>query len=106
MIWKKWKEGLVMKNRYGDEYHWEKLNDKEYKFVMEGDSMKYCRYGGKEGQEKLDINDLGMFDPSGGPYVGVGSGIYWDEIKGAEEQQPLTVTRIRSTDEGFVVEVE
>lgn len=95
-----------MKNRYGDEYHWEKLNDKEYKFVMEGDSMKYCRYGGKEGQQGLDPNDLGMFDPSGGPYVEVGGGIYWDEIKGAEKQQPLTIQRIRSTEEGFIVEVE
>jgi len=95
-----------MRNRYGDEYHWKKLNDKEYRFVMEGTSMDHCRIGGKPFQEGLDPNDLGMFDPSGGPYVAVGSGIYWDEIEGAEKQQPLTVTRIRSTDEGFVVEVE
>src|SRR5210317_2489774 len=97
-----------MKNRYGDEYHWEKLNDKEYKFVMEGDSMKYCRYGGKEGQEKLDPNDLGMFDPSGGPYVAVGSKIYFDEIlDGVEGSMPLTVTKIMDRGaEGLFVEVE
>lgn len=97
-----------MKNRYGDEYHWEKLNDKEYKFVMEGDSMKYCRWGGKEGQKELDPNDLGMFDPSGGPFVEVGGKIYWDEIADLQvpNQQPLTIERIRSTDEGFIVEVK
>ena len=96
-----------MKNRYGDEYHWEKLNDNEYKFVMEGDSLKYCRYGGKEGQEKLDPNDLGMFDPSGGPYVAVGSKIYWDEIYEGTKQEPLIVTRIMNRGaEGLFVEVE
>ena len=84
-----------MKNRYGDEYHWEKLNDNEYKFVMEGDSMKYCRYGGKEGQEGIDLNDLEMFDPSGGPFIAVGGLI-----------EVGTVTHIRSTDEGFIVTVK
>lgn len=96
-----------MRNRYGDEYHWEKISDNEYKFVMEGDSMKYCRIGGKEGQEKLDPNDLGMFDPSGGPYVGIGSKIYFDEILGGlDEKRFLTVSHIRSTTEGFIVEVK
>ena len=96
-----------MKNRYGDEYHWEKLNDKEYKFVMEGDSMKYCRFGGQHLQEHIDYDDLGMFDPSGGPYVAVGSKIYFDEILGGQKgDEPLIVKRIRSTDEGIIVEVK
>ena len=84
-----------MKNRYGDEYYWEQIADKEYKFVMKGDSMKYCRWGGKEGQRGIDPNDLGMFDPSGGPYVGVGGHI-----------EVGTVTHIRKTVEGFIVEVK
>ena len=83
-----------MKNRYGDEYHWEKISDNEYKFVMEGDSMKWCRYGGKEVQEELDLNDLGMFDPSGGPYVGIGSLV-----------EGRVVEHIRSADETFIVKV-
>jgi len=96
-----------MKNRYSDDYHWEKLNDKEYKFVMEGDSMKYCRYGGKEGQEKLDINDLGMFDPSGGPYVAIGSIIFYDEIQGGQKgDEPLLVNHIRLDGENFIIKVE
>ena len=83
-----------MKNRYGDEYHWEKISDNEYKFVMEGDSMKWCRYGGKEVQEELDLNDLGMFDPSGGPYVGIGSLV-----------EGRVVEHIRSADKTFIVKV-
>ena len=95
-----------MKNRYGDEYHYEKIGDNEYKFVMEGDSMKYCRFGGQHLQESIDMNDLGMFDPSGGPYVAVGSKIYFDEIQGGQKgDEPLIVKRIRSTDEGVIVEV-
>lgn len=39
-----------MKNRYGDEYYFEKIGEKEYRFVMEGKSLEYGRAGGKEGQ--------------------------------------------------------
>ena len=90
-----------MKNRYGDEYHWEQVSDNEYKFVMEGTSMKYYLFGGKEGQEALDPNDLGMFDPSGGPYVGIGHQL-WDENEGTYK----TVSHIRSTEDGFIVRVK
>ena len=90
-----------MKNRYGDEYHYEKIGENEYKFVMEGDSMTYCRFEG------IDHDDLGMFDPSGGPYVAVGSKIFFDEIQsGQKGDEPLIVKRIRSTDDGITVEVE
>lgn len=96
-----------MKNRYGDEYYYEQISEKEYRFVMEASAMMYCRWGGKEGQEKLDPNDIGMFDPSGGPYVAVGSKIFYDEIQGGQKgDEPLIVKRIRSTDEGFIVGVE
>jgi len=84
-----------MKNRYGDEYHWEKLNDKEYKFVMEGESMDYCLWGAKEGQDKIDMNDLGMFDPSGGPYVAIGSLV-----------EGKAIEHIRRAEEGFIVKVK
>jgi len=95
-----------MKNRYGDEYHWEKLNDKEYKFVMEGNSMEYCRFGGKHLEQYIDYSDLGMFDPSGGPYVRVGSKIYFDEIQGGQKgDEPLIVERIRWTNDGIIVKV-
>ena len=90
-----------MKNRYGDEYHWEQISENEYRFVMQGTSMKYCRFGGKEGQKRIDPDDLGMFDPSGGPYVGIGHQL-WDE----KELTYKTVNHIQSTENGFIVRVK
>jgi hypothetical protein len=68
-----------MKNRYGDEYHFRQVDEKI--FTIEG-SLKYWRYGGKEGQEKMDFNDLGFVDPSGGPFIEVGMRIQGREIVG------------------------
>lgn len=83
------------RNRYGDTYYYESVDDKTFKFVMEGDSMKWCRFGGIEGQQNIDMNDLGMFDPSGGPYVGIGVDL------------PIgTVKRIYRNEEHFMIEVE
>ena len=82
-------------NRYRDVYTWTKLSENVYEFTMEGDSMQYCRYGGKEGVEGIDDQDLGMFDPSGGPYVCLGMKIDDNEIK-----------RLYSTSKGFGAEVE
>lgn len=61
-----------MKNRYGDEYRFEKISDNTY--TIKGD-LKYWRFGGKEGQSEIDTNDLGFVDPSGGPFIAVGSKI-------------------------------
>lgn len=96
-----------MRNRDGKEYCYVKVDDKLYRFNMAEEDMMYMRYGGKDGQDGIDHNDLGMFDPAGGPYVAVGSKIYWDEIDGATKQQPLVVKRIIDRgDEGLFVEVE
>lgn len=65
------KSNKVYKNRYGDAYKWIP-EDSAYRFEMSGDSMHYCRYGVKEGDDGLDLTNLGMFDPSGGPYVCLG----------------------------------
>lgn len=59
-------------NRYNDNYKWVVENETTYRFEMAGDSMKYCRFGGREGVEGVDTSDLVMFDPSGGPYVALG----------------------------------
>ena len=59
-------------NRYRDQYKWVGENETTYRFEITGDSMKYCRFGGREGVEGLDNSDLAMFDPSGGPFVGLG----------------------------------
>ena len=65
--------GKVYQNRYNDEYTWVILEENKFQFRITGDSMKYGRFGGKDGT--MDWNDLGMFDPSGGPYVSVGDAI-------------------------------
>ena len=83
------------KNRYGDEYWFENIEPSKYRFVMTGNSMKYCRYGGHELQEHMDMNDLGMFDPSGGPYIAIGT-----------ELSIGTVKRIQSIYDGIVLTVE
>ena len=97
-----------MKNRYGVEYTFVKYDDNLYRFNMDEEHMKYMRFGGKEGQDGIDRTDLGFFDPSGGPFVAVGSKIYSDEIhNGVEGSMPLTVTRIMDRGaEGLFVEFE
>ena len=84
-------------NRYGDVYWFEPLGDGRYKFVMNSgmdDWLKWCRFGGKEGQQSINMNDLGMFDPSGGPYVTIGTTLSFG-----------VVTRIEAGDDGVVVTV-
>jgi hypothetical protein len=96
-----------MKNRHGVEYTFVTYDDKLYRFNMSEEGMKYSRYGGKEDQDGIDRTDLGFFDPSGGPFVAVGSKIYWDEIHEGTKQEPLTVTKIMDRGaEGLFVEVE
>lgn len=55
-----------MRNRYGDEYRFESVGENTYTITG---NLQYCRYGGKEGQDAVDYNDLGFIDPSGGPFI-------------------------------------
>ena len=82
-----------MKNRYGNEYHFEKTGDNEY--TIKGD-LSYWRFGGREGVEGIDMNNLGFVDPSGGPYIAVNdSYIDWRKV-----------TNIASNSEGIFFTVE
>lgn len=67
-----------MKNRHGDNYTFEKVSENTYTIV--GD-LKYWRYGGQEGQEHLDYNNLGFVDPSGGPFISIGYMIEGRKVK-------------------------
>ena len=87
------KSNKTYTNRYKDQYKWVTENETTYRFEMIGDSMKYCRFGGREGVEGVDTSDLGMFDPSGGPFVGLGM-----EIDGKP------ITRLYSTKSGMYAE--
>ena len=83
-------------NRYRDAYRFIKQSDTLYTFSMDGNSMNYCRYGGKENQRNIDTNDLGMIDPSGGPYMTPGEMAIDGKV----------VKRIFSNDMGIGFEVE
>ena len=85
----------MMKNRYGVEYSFTRVEDHMYRFNIAESEMSVMRMGGRE---EIDMEDLGFFDPSGGPFVEVGSKIYWDK-------EPLTVRRIMSRESGLFVEV-
>lgn len=80
-----------MKNRYGDEYSFSKVNENTYTIVGE---LKYWRYGGREGQERMDFNDLGFVDPSGGPFIQLGMNI-----------EGRKIVRIRAEGEQILFEV-
>jgi hypothetical protein len=82
-----------MRNRYGTEYMFKKTNDNEYTIMGE---LDHWRFGGREGVE-MSMDNLGFVDPSGGPFIAVGS---W--IEGRK------VINIASNQEGifFTVEAE
>jgi len=79
-------------NRYGNKYWFEEREDNIFEIM--GD-LEYWRLGGKKGQDNIDMEDLGMCDPSGGPYIEVGS-----VIKGRE------VLKISSRDGGLFLTLE
>jgi hypothetical protein len=58
-----------MRNRHGDEYNFEKVDENLYQIV--GD-LKYWRYGGNDGEDSIDYGNLGFVDPSGGPFISRG----------------------------------
>lgn len=91
----------MVRNRNGTEYSWKKVEENTYKFEMNGVDINWCRYGGQEGAMTVDYNDLGFFDPSGGPFIGIGSSI-WDEKTDSFHK----VIQISSTEEGIIVRVE
>lgn len=61
-----------MKNRYGNMYEFEAINHNTYRIVGE---LDYWRYGGLEGQEGIDLSNLGFVDPAGGPFISIGYNI-------------------------------
>ena len=67
-----------MRNRYGNEYEFVKLDEDTY--TIKGE-LKYWRYGGREGQNGWDWNNVGFVDPSGGPFIQLGMSIDGRTIK-------------------------
>ena len=81
-----------MKNRYGNEYEFVKVDNNTY--TIKGD-LNYWRFGGREGVEGINMNNLGFVDPSGGPFISPGYKI--DGYK---------VVNIASTSAGILFTVE
>jgi len=81
-----------MKNRYGDEYGFQVVDANTYKITG---NLNYWRFGGKEGQNGIDDQDLGFVDPSGGPFISIGY-----QIEGRK------VTKIRTMGEDILFDVE
>jgi len=67
-----------MRNRYGTEYWFGKVGDKTY--TIKGE-LEYWRFGGFEGQDHLDADNLGFVDPSGGPFISIGYEIEGHKVK-------------------------
>ena len=64
------------KNRYGDVFTF--TPDEDGNILWEGD-FQYCRFGFEESPDNLN-----MVDPSGGPYIDMGTdmGLFHTEMKG------------------------
>lgn len=78
----------IYENRYGRPWSWEPITESTFLFKMDKDDMMWCREG------HTQDGFIYFFDPSGGPYVGVGGTI-----------DNIPITRIIPTPEGYVAEV-
>lgn len=66
------------KNRYGDEYWFEQIDKDVYKIM--GD-LTHWRFGGKDNEVGVNEDDLGFVDPSGGPFISIGSELPIGKVK-------------------------
>lgn len=67
----------TLNNRHGLTYWFEKISNNTY--TIKGE-LNYWRFGGREGQQQMDMEDLGFVDPSGGPFISLGMKIHGSEI--------------------------
>lgn len=67
-----------MINRHGVQYSFEPIDKNTYKLI--GDFGNFIRYGAMDGETKVDFNNLRFVDPSGGPFIGIGSFVDGREV--------------------------
>lgn len=79
---------MLHKNRYGDVYKFvKKYQSNTYKLMG---TLEHFRVGGLEGQDHVDMENIGFIDPSGGPFISVGGEIEGKKIKRIyQEMQPV-----------------
>lgn len=93
-------------NMYGYEYEFVRVSADTYKFVMSEENLTARRMGGIKGESSINMNNLGMFDPPGGPYVAIGSCIYKEEVEDAgEEWKNVVIRRIFMVDDEILVTI-
>jgi hypothetical protein len=83
---------ITISSRYGDSRSFVPVSENIYKF--EG-KTEFARFGGQEYAESVNMNDLGFFDPDGGPFISAGYPIGSRKVK-----------RIMSKEDGIYFEVE
>lgn len=83
---------IPIENRYGENYSFQQVNENTWTLVG---NFKYYRTGGFAGESLIRNNDIGFFDPSGGPFIS--KGFLIDARK---------VSRIYTEDNNFFFELE
>lgn len=81
---------VLLSNRYKEENYLRQIGDKEYKY--EGDT-EYLRIG----YSTEDKHKIEYIDPSGGPFLSVGSEVFGIEGK---------ITEIKEVDKDFILKFE
>lgn len=81
---------IKLSNRYKDKNYLRQIGDKEYKY--EGD-LEYIRIG----YSTEDKHKIEFIDPSGGPFLSVGSEVFGIEGK---------ITEINKEDKTFILKFE
>ena len=63
---------IALDNRYGDKNYLDKVDEHIYILRLDPKSGCHCRFGLREGHE-LEDKEYDFVDPSGGPFIKVGS---------------------------------
>lgn len=62
-------KSIPIENRYGENYSFQQVSENTWTLVG---NFKYYRTGGFNGDSLIHNNDLGFFDPAGGPFISKG----------------------------------
>lgn len=65
-------ENIQLGNRYGDKNYLEQVDEHIFILRLDPNCADYCRFGLREGHEWED-KEYDFVDPSGGPFIQVGS---------------------------------
>ena len=90
---------MKYKNRYGNEYWFKKISENLYS--IDG-NLDWWRFGGNEGEQFVDMNNLGFADPSGGPFIAKG---YVFKVDNGDSVDKFSTQKISNVGGKIVLEV-